>query len=188
MTSLSAMGVVAAVEAYDFSRFGRVVDVGGAHGSLLAAILARHPAVHGVLFDQPGVIAGAGELLRAVGVADRCELVGGSFFESVPGGGDAYVMKSVLHDWLDAEAARILAACVGAMEPGAVLLLVEQVVEPPNEGAIVKLSDLNMLVAAGGRERTLAEWESLLASAGLRLERTVPTWSTFSVIEAVLAD
>jgi hypothetical protein len=143
--------------------------------------------VRGILFDQPVVVAGAGDLFREAGVEDRCEVVGGSFFESVPAGADAYVLKSVLHDWLDPEATAILATCARAMGPGALLLIVERVVAPPNEGADGKLSDLNMLVAAGGRERTPDEWEALLAAAGLQLGRIVPTRSGFAVIEAAPA-
>jgi hypothetical protein len=184
MESLSAVVVAAVVGAYDFSRFGRVVDVGGGYGSLLAAILARHPAMRGVLFDLPGVVAGAGDLQNRAGVADRCETVGGSFFEEVPAGADAYMLKSVLHDWRDAEAAQILLTCARAMGPDTVLLAVERVVGPPNEDADAKLSDLNMLVAAGGVERTQTEWQSLLAAAGLKITQILPTRSGFSVIEA----
>ncbi|MDQ6773568.1 MAG: acetylserotonin O-methyltransferase [Candidatus Dormibacteraeota bacterium] len=184
MTSLSGAPVQAVIEAYDFGRFDRVVDVGGSRGSLLAAILSRNPQARGVLLDRPGVVAGARQELATAGVGRRCDVVGGDFFESVPAGGGAYVLKSVLHDWPDPDALRILRSCGRAMAPGAVLLLVERVVGAPNEGADIKLDDLNMLVMTGGRERTLADWESLLAAAGLALVRVVATRSAYSVIEA----
>jgi hypothetical protein len=185
MASLSGTSARAVVDAYDFGRFGKVVDVGGAQGTLLAAILARNPQAEGVLFDQPNVVEGAKDLLDAAGVGARCEVVGGSFFDAVPEGGDAYVMKSVLHDWADPEATEILRTCLRAMGAGAVLLIVEPVVAEPNQGADVKFSDLNMLVAPGGQERTREEWESLLSGAGLSLERVVATRGPMCVIEAV---
>jgi hypothetical protein len=184
MTSLAGMSGHLALQAYDFGRFQRIVDVGGAHGALIAAILARHPHVRGVLFDQPHVVAGAAEVLSAAGVAERCEVVGGSFFEEVPSGADAYILKSVLHDWYEPEATRILSTCVRAMHDGATLLILEPVVGPPNEDLAVKLSDLNMFVAAGGQERTAQEWESLLHAVGLSLGRIIPTGGVHQVIEA----
>jgi hypothetical protein len=185
MTSLSAAAAQAVVEAYDFGRFRRIVDVGGAQGGLLAAILSRHPGVEGVLFDQPSVVVGAPEVLAARGLAGRCQVVGGSFFDSVPEGCDAYLLKSVIHDWRDTEAAQILRTCGRAMSASAVLLIIEPILAGPNEGADAKLSDLNMLVAAGGQERTKEEWVNLLESAGLALQGLTPTRSNFSVIEAV---
>jgi hypothetical protein len=185
MASLSGTAAEAVVDAYDFGRFGRIVDVGGAQGTLLAAILARNPQAQGVLFDQPNVVAGAEQLLDAAGVGARCKVVGGSFFEAVPAGADAYLLKSVLHDWTDAEATEILRTCLRTMGAGAVLLIVEPVVGAPNEGADVKFSDLNMLVGPGGQERTREEWESLLAGAGLTLQGVTPTRGPMCVIEAI---
>ncbi|HKZ97944.1 MAG TPA: methyltransferase, partial [Hyphomicrobiaceae bacterium] len=127
--------------------FGRVVDVGGGHGVILAAILAANPSLLGVLFDQPHVVANAGLVVQAAGVADRCEITGGNFFETVPAGGDAYVLKAILHNWNDAKAKQILRVCRAAIPAAGKLLLVEQVIAPPNEGLIGKMSDLNMLVA-----------------------------------------
>ena len=118
MTALARQVAAAVLAAYDFGRFGTVVDVGGGNGAFLAAILARHPATRGVLFDQPHVVAGAPPVLAAAGVADRCEVVGGSFFEAVPAGGDAYVLKSILHDWEDADCVRILGAAGGRWRTG----------------------------------------------------------------------
>jgi hypothetical protein len=185
MTGLSRGVTGAVVEAYDFSRFASVVDVAGGQGALLAAILAAHLDMRGVLFDQPHVVARAAEVLRAAGVGDRCEVVGGSFFEAVPEGADAYLLKAIVHDWDDATSIKILEACRRAMRPEAKLLVLERVVAPPNEGAATKLSDLNMLVAPGGEERTADEFAALLTAAGFRLTAIVPTGTRLSVIEAV---
>ena len=172
----SASGVVAeaVVDAYDFSRFGTVVDVGGGGGRLLAEILSRHPGVKGVLFDLPHVVADSRAFIEQSGLADRCRLEGGSFFEKAPADGDAYVLKSVLHDWYDEDALRILKTCLTAMREDALLLVVEGLVGPPNEGREVKFGDLNMMVAAGGQERTAEEWEVLFRAAGFELRRIVP--------------
>jgi hypothetical protein len=142
--------------------------VGGGQGAFLAAVLAAHPRVREVLLDQPHVVAGAAAVLGAAGVSERCRVVGGSFFEAVPEGGDAYLLKYVLHDWADEEAVAVLRACRRACGPGAALLVIERVVPPPNEGWNVKFSDLNMLVGPGGRERTREEFAELFAAAGFR--------------------
>jgi O-methyltransferase domain/Dimerisation domain len=188
MTALTRRLNRGLLAAYDFGRFGTVVDVGGGQGVLLAAILEAHPSLRGVLFDQPGVVAGAGYVLRSAGVADRCRVVGGDFFEAVPAGGDAYVLKMVVHDWEDQEAAAILRSCRAAMPAGAALLVVERVVGAPNEGRDVKFSDLNMLVAPGGRERTLEELRSLFAAAGFELAREVPADGGVSIVEGAPQD
>jgi O-methyltransferase len=133
------------------------------------------------------VVSGAAELLAAADVADRARIVGGSFFESVPGGADAYVLKNIVHDWLEDEAAAILRVCRRHVPANAVLLLIERVIPGPNQGLDASLSDLNMLVSAGGEERTEAEYATLLAAAGFRLTRVVPTTSDVSIVEAVVA-
>ena len=180
------------VASYDFSRFGIVVDVGGSTGALLAAILLAHPGVRGILFDLPHVVSGAGSVLAEAGVADRCEVVGGSFFESVPKSGDAYVLRYVIHDWDEERSVAILRRCREAMAPGAVLLLVEQVVperlEAVPEARRVTRLDLQMLVLTpGGRERTAEEFRSLLRAAGFELRAVNPTASAFCMLEAVPA-
>jgi hypothetical protein len=172
-------------EAYDFARYGTVVDVGGGHGALLTALLLEHPAMRGVLFDQPHVVAAAERPLAAAGVDDRCSLVGGSFFDGVPRDGDAYVLKSILHDWEDERAVAILRSCREAMADQAVILVVERVLGPANEGPDAEFSDLTMLVSQGGRERSVDEFEALFAAAGLRLGRTVASASPFYVLEGV---
>jgi SAM-dependent methyltransferase len=180
MTSLSGPVIDAVARAYDFGRFGSVVDVGGGRGHQLAAILERHPGVRGVLFDQPEAVA-------AVAPGERTSVVGGDFFESVPEGCDAYLLKAVLHDWPDEECVAILRSCRRAMAPGGVVLLVEQLLDLAPDPVRTAFSDLNMLVAPGGRERELAEYGSLLTAAGFSLGRAVPTGTDVFVIEALPA-
>lgn len=187
MTGWSAQVDRALVAAYDFSPFGTVIDVGGGHGRMLAAILAAYPTVRGVLFDQPRVVAGAESQLAAAGVAARCELVGGDFFESVPAGGDAYVLAQILHDWDDGRSARILANCRRAIAPNGRLLLVELVIAPGNAPDFGTFLDLHMMTLLGGRERTAEEYAALLAAAGFELGRVVPTGAGASIVEAVPA-
>ncbi len=165
MTGVSRQNTQSAVVAYDFGQFRRIMDVGGGQGALLAAILAKHPHVSGVLFDQPHVVSRAERTLQAAGVIDRCEIVGGDFFVAVPEGGDAYLLRAVLHDWEDAEAAAILRTCRRAMGPDARLLVLEWVLAGPNEGRAAKFSDLNMLVSPGGQERTREEYAALFEAA-----------------------
>jgi hypothetical protein len=182
MTALSRAVSDSVVEAYDFTQFGTVVDVGGGRGLLLSAILARSPSTEGVLFDRPEVVAAAEKLLA--GVSERSRVVGGSFFDSVPPDGDAYVLKSVIHDWPDAESIDILSTCRRAMPPYGRLLLVEQLLDQAPDPVRTAFSDLTMLVIAGGQERTTEEYRGLLAAAGFALTRTIPTTTDFFLIEA----
>ncbi len=184
MVSLTRQFSAAIIAAYDFGRFATIVDVGGGHGGFLTEVLRANPSVHGVLYDLPHVVAGAPPTLDAAGVADRCEIVGGSFFDDVPAGGDAYVLKSVVHDWEDEQAVEILATCRRAIPSHATLLVLERVLAPPNVGADGKLSDLNMLVAPGGRERTVEEFGDLLQRGGFRLADVIETASAMVVLEA----
>jgi O-methyltransferase len=183
MTALTRHVDRALVDAYDFGRFGTIVDVGGNRGALLAAILREHPEVRGVLFDQGHVVAGAPALLGEAGVADRVRIEAGSFFEAVPEGGDAYLLKSIVHDWEDAEAEAILRVVRAAMPADGALLVVERVIAPPNEGRDGKFSDLNMLVMPGGRERTLDEYAALFERSGFELVREAPSAAGASVVE-----
>jgi hypothetical protein len=187
MTSLTAAANAAILAAYDFGRFGTIVDVGGGNGALLAAILEAHPSARGILLDQAHVVSGAEPVLRAAGVSDRCEVVAGSFFEAVPEGGDAYVLKSIIHDWEDEESVAILGACRRAMAAHSAVLLVERDLGAPNENAPAKLSDLNMLVMPGGRERSDEEYAVLFAQAGLRHSSRTLAANGYAVIEAVPA-
>jgi hypothetical protein len=185
MTSLSAGAVAAVVEAYDFSGISKLVDVGGGHGLLLSSVLSRYPDMKGILFDDAKVISGAWEVLGAHGVTERCELAGGNFFESVPSGGDAYILKHIIHDWSDDECVTILRHCHKGMVSGGKVLIVEMVIPDANMPAISKLLDLEMLLFLTGRERTAEEYRDLLARAGFELKRIVPTASPYSVIEGV---
>lgn len=185
MTALSRQHTASILAVYDFGRFKRIVDVGGGRGALLAAILAQNPNVRGVLFDQPQVVAHAGRLLGDAGVADRCEIAGGDFLVAVPEGGDAYALRSILHDWDEGEAVAILRTCRRAIVPEGRLLVIERIVGPPNDDRDAKFSDLNMLVSPGGQERTREEWDALFAAAGFRLTRVFPTAMGTNVIEGV---
>jgi ubiquinone/menaquinone biosynthesis C-methylase UbiE len=185
MTGMSKMVSQAVVESYDFSSIGKLADIAGGHGSLLAAILKANPHLSGLLFDVPQVIADAQPHIEAEGVGQRCELASGDFFESVPAGADAYLMKHIIHDWDDERALTILRNCHRAMPEGGKLLLVEMVVPPGNEPHFSKIQDLEMLLSPGGRERTEAEYRQLFAAANFTLTRIIPTQSPMSIIEGV---
>ena len=189
MISSSSRRIGPVIAAYDFSGIRTVVDVGGGHGAFIAAILSAYPTMRGILFDLPHVVAGAQPLLEAASVADRCETMGGSFLEAAPAGGDAYLLSKVIHDWGDDRAAAILMNCRQAMGAHSRLLLVETVIPPGNTPHPGKLGDINMLVAnVGGRERTEAEFRTLLTTAGFTLTRIVPTTQAeSSVIEGLPA-
>ena len=187
MSGLSAASGAAVASAYDFSTFGKIVDVGGGRGALLLAILERFPGVEGILFDRREVIDGAQAVLPP-GATRRIELRAGDFFEGVPGGGDAYLLQHIVHDWDDERCVRILAHCRDAMAAGGKVLLLEQVLEDRPAAGFSKLLDLEMLVMTpGGRERTEAEYASLFERAGLRLARVVPTESMVAILEGVAA-
>jgi ubiquinone/menaquinone biosynthesis C-methylase UbiE len=188
MTSLSALSTKAVTEAYDFTGINTLVDIAGGHGRLLTAILEANPSLRGVLFDLSHVIEGARENVASTNAADRVEFASGDFFVSVPAGGDAYIMKHIIHDWDDERALTILRNIKRAMNPGGRVLLVESVIADGNNQDFGKLMDIEMLVSPGGKERTAAEYEDLFKRAGLRLTRIVPTKSAYSVIEAVATD
>jgi SAM-dependent methyltransferase len=176
-TSLSEI-----VESYDWSRFERIVDVGGGQGALLQGILSANSKVRGVLYDLPEVVAGASETLRTGVLAERCETLGGDFFEAVPDGADAYILNRIVHDWNDADAVKILKNCRRAIRPDGRLLLLETVVTPTSDPAR-RLMDLLMLVLLGGRERTGSEFRALLREAGFNLSHVIPTAGP-SIIES----
>ncbi|OBA57474.1 hydroxyneurosporene methyltransferase [Mycobacterium sp. 1100029.7] len=185
MTDLSAMEIPPVVAAYDFSRFSTIVDVAGGHGRLLSAILNATPHARGILFDQPHVIAGASPLLEEHGVADRVKLVEGSFFESVADGGDAYLLKHIIHDWPDDEAVQILANIRKAAGAGKHVLIVEFVIPRHNREFPGYWMDLAMHIVAGARERTAAQYGRLLSRAGFRLTRVVETTAPICIVEAI---
>ena len=169
MVNFSSSVIPPIVEAYDFSAAGKVVDIAGGHGFLLAAILQANPHLHGVLFDQSTVIDGAVESLKKQGVNDRVELVSGDFFESVPAGADIYTMKHIIHDWNDDESIKILQNIYLAMNEKGKVLIVEMVVPEGNTPSPSKVMDVQMLIATGGKERTEAEYRKLLESSGFSL-------------------
>jgi SAM-dependent methyltransferase len=181
MVALSLGSNEAVADAYDFTPFARVVDVGGGHGQLLSAILARNPHLRGVLFDLPSGVAAAQQ--GAGGDLPRTEFVAGNFFESVPDG-DIYVIKKVVHDWNDERAAVIMRNCRKAMQPNGKVLLAETLVPPGDEPDRIKSIDVVMLVVTGGLERTEAQYASLFDAAGLRLERVIQTRGPISILEA----
>ncbi len=186
MRALTGPVSVAVAEKYDFSPLSKVADVGGGDGTMLMAILKRHQSVRGVLLDRPDVVKRARLRFEEARLIDRCDLVGGSFFEEVPPGADAYLMKSILHDWEDEEAVAILERCRHAAgDRGARLLVVERVmperVGPDDIDAL--LSDLNMLVNPGGRERTVSEYSRLFEKARFKLEGTIPLDPQFAIFE-----
>jgi len=167
-----------------------VVDVGGGHGLLLATVLQAYPTMHGVLFDLPEVIAGAPATLEAEGIAERCQVIGGDFFEASLPRGDAYVLRQILHDWADARATEILTNCRRAMQGPGKVLVIERTIAPNYQHALPVLRlDLEMLVNLGGLQRTEAEYSKLFAAAGFRLSAVVPLGDAaqFSVFEGVPA-
>jgi predicted O-methyltransferase YrrM len=188
-TNMTRLDVAAILTAYEFAGFTTVVDVGGGHGALTAAIAHACPRTTIILFDQPAVAAGARLRLQVEGVAERCSVIAGDFFASVPAGGDAYVLKDIIHDWDEERALTILRNCHQAMAQhagrSARLLVVEKVIPPGNAPFAGKLTDITMLLITGGRERTAAEYQALLEQAGFTLTKIVPTPSPASVIEAV---
>ena len=195
MSRLSAVTAAALVRCYDFAGVGQLVDVGGGHGNLMLAVLQARPRMHGVVFDLPSVVEGATPRLDASTVGERCETVAGDFFGGAPAGGDAYVLSWILHDWDDASAIRILHNCRAVLPADGRLLVIEMIAPTPGDTQtptsvditrLVREADLDMLVVAGGRERTLAEYKGLFAEADLQLPRIIALhslpWTLMEVI------
>lgn len=169
---------------YDFSPFHKIVDVGGGHGALITSILNANPQLKGVLFDSPEVISGATPKMEAAGLAERCETVAGDFFQSVPAGADAYIMKWIIHDWDDERAIRILKNCRAQVPENGRVIVVDSVVPEGDQPDFSKFFDLNMMVMTGGKERTEREFAELFSAAGLKLVRVIPTELPTSIVEA----
>jgi hypothetical protein len=168
---------------------GTVVDVGGGNGTLLATVLAKHPLLHGVLFDQPHVLTEATEVLVHAGVADRCDVISGDFFAEVPPGGDAYILSGVLCDWPDDQAAHILHSCRHAMGTEARLIVVDGCVAGGSRSPTTTAIDLQlMLTNAGGRIRAEKDWQTLFDTAGLTIQTIVTTGQVWDILELVAAD
>ncbi|MBW4422861.1 MAG: hypothetical protein KME13_27415 [Myxacorys californica WJT36-NPBG1] len=186
MTSFSSAEIAAVMASYDFSSIRRLVDVAGGQGSFLTTILKANPQMEGILFDLPEVIERAKPQIAQEAVVDRCQLVAGSFFQSVPAGADAYLLKHIIHDWDDERSIAILKNCCTAMAENGRVLVVEQVIPPGNAPFMGKLLDVNMLVMApGGKERTEAEYRALFEAVGFELTQIVPTQNFVSVVEGV---
>jgi SAM-dependent methyltransferase len=189
MLDYARLIATAVVDGYDFKRVRRVVDIGCSHGHLLTAILQANPTVSGVLFDRPEIIERAEESLRGTELAERAELVAGDFFESLPAGGDLYILSRILMDYDDDASVHLLQNCHRAMAPGGRVLIVQLLMPEQGHGKAparlfeAAVSDLNMLVLTGGRERTEAEYRTMLGRAGFRLARVVQSQALVSLIE-----
>jgi cyclopropane fatty-acyl-phospholipid synthase-like methyltransferase len=184
MSGVTAATNEAITSLYDFSGFKKLVDVGGGHGGLITGILKKNPNLKGVLFDAPEVIEGARPRIEEAGLADRCETVPGDFFQAVPAGGDAYIMKWIIHDWDDQKSNTILRHIRNQIPANGRLILVDCVVPETNEPHFSKFIDLNMLVMTGGKERTAKEFQELLSAAGFKLLQVIPTELPTSIVEA----
>ncbi len=183
MTGIHGRETNAVLEAYDFSQIKVLADIGGGNGTTLIGILLRYPKMRGMLFDLPQVIERARPNFEAAGVLDRCDLVSGSFFESVPSGADAYFMRHIIHDWNDEQSLTILRCCHRAMDAHSKLLVIESVIPPGNGPFMGKFLDINMMLIPGGKERTADEYRQLYEQAGFTLAQIVPTSTEVSVVE-----
>jgi SAM-dependent methyltransferase len=188
MREFSGREIAAILGAYDFSSFCHAVDIGGGHGALIAALLDVNPHLRGTILDLEPAADGARRLLADANLADRASFVVGSFFDQAPAGGDIYLLKSVLHNWSDEDAGRILRRCRRAISPDGRLLVIERLIPPGNEPSEAKLFDINMLVVLGSQERTEPEYSALLRAAGFELTRLIPTESDMTLIEGVPAE
>ena len=186
MTDLSRLDSPAVAQAYSFEGIRSIIDVGGGHGLLLATILQANPALKGTLYEIPAVIEGAHSGPLAP-VMDRCTLVAGDMFTSVPPGADAYIMKHIIHDWPDDLCLKILKSCRSGVNPGGKLLVVDNVIQPGNGFDSGKFLDLEMLIFPGGHERSEVQFRDLFAASGWRLNRIVPTPSGACIVEGVAA-
>ena len=184
MTSIHGYETAAMLDAYDFSGVRVLADIGGGNGSLLAAVLQRYPQMKGILFDLGHVVGRAAESLTKAGLTNRCEVIEGNFFDTVPAGADAYLMRHIIHDWTDEQSLQILGHCRTAMPRDGRLLLVECVVPLTNAPSPAKDFDMTMMTFPGGMERTEAEFKELLARGGFTLTSVTPTTTMVSVVEA----
>lgn len=185
MTGIHGRETSEILESYDFSEMKTLLDIGGGNGSNITSILQKYPDMKGILFDLPHVIERAQPHIEQAGLNDRCDLMGGSFFESVPTGADAYFMRHIIHDWNDEKSLLILQNCHAAMPKNSKLLIVESVIPAGNEPFAGKFLDLVMLMIPGGKERTAEEYQSLFEQAGFELTRIIPTESELSILEGV---
>jgi hypothetical protein len=182
MDSFTGVEIAAIHDSYDFSGATTVVDIGGGRGRLIASVVEKFPEVEGILFDRPDVVRKARELFVRSGLSERCRAIAGDMFTTVPAGADVYIMKSVIHNWDDAAALRLLRTTCAAMNRNAVLVVATRLVKSENDSDPSKLQDLNMLVSLGGAERTEQEFERLFSDAGLAIDRVVPTRSPLHLV------
>lgn len=184
MVGIHGRESAAILDCYDFSGIGTLADIGGGNGSQITAVLERHREMKGMLFDLPHVIERAKERIAGAGLANRCQLIGGSFFESVPSGADVYLLRHIIHDWEEEKALAILRNCHRAMSAAGKLLVIESVIPPDNKPFGGKFLDLVMLLIPGGKERTEEEYRTLFKKAGFQLTKVVPTETEVSLLEA----
>jgi len=185
MSNATAMQVPALLSAYPFERYHQIMDLGGGQGLFLATLLTKYKHCHGLLFDLPAALNESVKVIDGYGLHGRMEAIGGNLFDEVPGGGDLYILKSVLHDWRDEDAGRILENVRKAMGDHSRLLIIENVLEEDNRPSFGKMTDILMMVTAGGKERTRAEWEGLLSASGFQVKKIYPTITPHSLVEAV---
>jgi hypothetical protein len=183
MTSIHGFETAAMLDAYDFSAVRTLADIGGGNGSLIASVLQRYPKMNGLLFDLGHVVARARERLKSMELADRCQVIEGSFFDTVPSGADSYLFRHVIHDWTDEQCIQILGHCRKVVPKEGRLLVVECVIPTGNDPSISKDFDMTMMTMPGGLERTEAEFRSLFKHSGFELTSVTPTSSMVSVIE-----
>lgn len=183
MTCMHGYETAAMIEAYDFGAVRVLADIGGGNGSLIGAVLQRYPKMRGILFDLGHVVGRTKDSLKQRGVADRCQVIEGSFFETVPAGADAYLFRHIIHDWTDEQSVQILSLCRKVIPEDGRLLLVECVVPAGNEPSLSKDFDMTMMTFPGGVERTEAEFRALLKQARFELTSVTPTTTMVSVVE-----
>ncbi len=183
MTSMNFYETGAMLDAYDFTGIRVLADIGGGNGSLISAVLARYPGMQGILFDLGHVVGRAKESLKAAGLAGRCSVVEGNFFESVPAGADAYLFRHIIHDWTDEQCLQILRHCRKVIPANGKLLIADCVVPLGNAPSLAKDYDILMLAYPGGQERTETQFRSLLERSGFKLKSITPTTTMISVVE-----
>jgi hypothetical protein len=187
MRSFSVSTGTAVAEAYDFSGIRTLADIGGSQGFVLSLVLQKYPDMRGILFDLPAVVKGAPSFIKSYGLESRIDVRSGNFFESIPSGADAYLLKHTLHNWSDEDCLRILKNIYAVAEPGTKLLVIDAVIGARNEHDFAKILDIQMLVHFRGKERTQAEWKELLHAAGFELTRVVPTSPFVHVMEGFIS-
>jgi hypothetical protein len=183
MTSMNYYETPAMLDAYDFTGINVLADIGGGNGSLLSAVLSRYSDLKGILFDLGHVVGRANETLKSAGLAQRCRVIEGSFFESIPAGADAYLFRHIIHDWTDKQCMQILGHCRKVIPAKGKLLIADCVVPAGNASSLSKDMDITMLTFPGGQERTEAQFRSLLGASGFELKSITPTTTMISVVE-----